>query len=53
MGTAAFVMVANKKDEHPLTAVNWSPGMKKDQSTYKSELTGVDSILSSLVILIE
>ena len=53
LGTAAFVMVASKQDKKPLTAANWSPGTKSDQSAYRSELTGVDSILSALAILVK
>ena len=32
LGTAAFVMVANKKDTNELTGANWSPGTKEDQT---------------------
>ena len=46
-------MVANKQDKKPLTAANWSPGTKSDQSAYRSKLTGVDSILSALAILVK
>ena len=52
LGTAAFVMVANKKDSNGLTGANWSPGTKEDQTPYRSELTGVDSILAVLAILV-
>ena len=50
---AAFVMVINKEDKQPLTVANWSPGKKTDQFAYRSELTGVDSILSALAILVK
>ena len=53
LGTAAFVMVANKKVKHSLTAANWSPGAKADQSVYRSLLAGVDSIFSALTILVK
>ena len=49
----AFVMVAYKQDKHPLTAANRSLGTSTDRSTYRSELTGVDSILSALAILVK
>ena len=46
-------MVANKQDKHPLTAANWSPGILINQLVYRNELTGVDSILSALAILVK
>ena len=46
-------MVANKKDKKSLTAANWSPGTLSDQLAYRSKLTGVDSILSALAILVK
>lgn len=46
-------MIANKKDKHPLTAANWSPGSLGNESALRSELTGVDSILSALAILVK
>ena len=52
LGTAAFVMATNKKDKNELTGANWSPGTKEDQTAYRSKLTGVDSILAVLAILV-
>ena len=53
LGTTAFVMVANKQDKKPLTAANWSPGILSDQSAYRSELTGVDSVLAAVDIVVK
>ena len=53
LGTAAFLMVANKTDKNALTGANWSPGTKEDQTAYRSELTGVDFILAVLSILVK
>ena len=45
-------MVANRKDTDELTGANWSPGTKEDKTAYRSEITGVDSILAVLAILV-
>ena len=52
-GTTAFLMVASKKEKKALIGANWSPSISADQSPYCSELTGVDSILSTLAILVQ
>ena len=46
-------MVANKQDKYPLIGANWSPGTSTNQLAYRSELTGIDSILSALAILVK
>ena len=51
--TAAFLMVASKKDKKALIGANWSLGTLGDQSPYRNELTEVDSILSVLEILVK
>ena len=53
LGTAAFLMVANKKDNNMSTGANWSPGTKEDQTDYRSKSTGVDCILAVLAILVK
>ena len=45
-------MVASKKDKKILIGENWSPGTLADQFPYRSTLTGVNSILSVLAILV-
>lgn len=50
LGTAAFLMVVNKKDNDALTGSNWSLGTTEDQTAYRSELTGFDCILAVLAI---
>ena len=53
LGTATFLMVANKKNNNALMGENWSPGTKEDQTTYRIELTGIDCILVVLAVLVK
>ena len=49
-GTAAFLIVANKKDNNALTDANCSLGTTKDQTAYRSELTDIDYIPAVLAL---
>ena len=52
-GGSAFILTPGKTNKNKIIGTNWSPGMKKDQNPYRSELVGINGGLSILGIIIK
>ena len=52
-GTSSFRISPGKTSKHVMKGSNWVPGVKKEQSAYRSELAGIDGILSVLKVIVD
>ena len=52
-GTSGFTITPGKTSKDAFKGCNWVPGLKHEQSAYRSELAGINGLLSSIKIIVK
>ena len=52
-GSSAFILTAGSSKKNKFVGMNWSPGTKEEQNSYRSELAGIDGGLSMIVVILK
>ena len=52
-GSSAFIITPGKTIENRFVGYNWVPGSPEDQNPYRSELAGINGVLSAIAVIVK